>query len=239
MEKIFRLLDMASVWGAGLLLFALLRRWVDFEGALTGILILALLLPLSMFLHYFQPWDKPSLLLWVAMVLALVSSRYWLFLALYALSIANKFDAILAAGLPLFVNFGKYPIRRVVTQTAAAIVVGGMSAAVLMLLFPGGQESRDIFGYLSGNLHDALYLNVAHPPLLVYGTLTLLAAFAWREGDTEQRRLWLFGLALLIPHALFTNFQEVRAQFGALVCMIPLAVQGLRTGLGRGPQRTP
>ena len=42
-----------------------------------------------------------------------------------------------------------------------------------------------------------------------------------------MRRLWVFGLILLIPHILVTNFLEVRAQIGTMLCMLPLALRGV------------
>jgi hypothetical protein len=32
---------------------------------------------------------------------------------------------------------------------------------------------------------------------------------------------------LLIPHVLVTNFVEVRAQIGTMLCMLPLALRGV------------
>jgi hypothetical protein len=34
-------------------------------------------------------------------------------------------------------------------------------------------------------------------------------------------------LILLIPHVLITNFLEVRAQIGTMLCMLPLALKGV------------
>jgi hypothetical protein len=233
-QDLLRLIDIVCVVASCVLLFALLRRWYEFLGALSGVLLLGMLLPLSMFLHFFHPWDKPALLLWVAMVMASVSGKPTLFLVLLVVAITNKTDAGIAAGLPLFLQFGVQPRRRVLINTLVAVSVGCLTLALLVYVVPGALEPHDLFKQFKSNITDLLYHNVAYPPLLVYGTLSVFAIFAWRNGDSVPRRLWLFALASLLPHAMLTNFQEVRAQLGSAICMIPLAVAGLES-VGRRP----
>ena len=59
------------------------------------------------------------------------------------------------------------------------------------------------------------------------GLLLVLGLAGWKKATILMRRLWVFGLILLIPHALVTNFMEVRAQIGTMLCMLPLALRGV------------
>jgi hypothetical protein len=226
-SKAYRIIDLASVFFSAMLLFAMLRRWFDFANAFLGVLLLALVLPLTMFLHAFQPWDKPSLVLWLGMTMAVLSRRTWLFGALYVLAIVNKSDSVLAVGLWPFLHLDSRPTRTVTIQTIAFAALGAITLATLIMMLPNGQEPRDLLEQLHKNISDLISWNIAYPPLLVYGSFSAFGMLAWKSGDNPQRRLWLFALALLIPHAVFTNFQEVRAQMGAVVSMIPFAVLGL------------
>jgi hypothetical protein len=120
-------------------------------------------------------------------------------------------------------------------DSVLSIGVGCATVGLLLIIAPDGIEPHYLAQQFVKNMSDLRHWNVAYPPLLVYGTLSACALLVWRDGDSIPRRFWLFALASLVPHALLTNFQEVRAQLGSMVCMIPLAVAGLQS-VGRPVQ---
>jgi hypothetical protein len=226
-DFIYRAIDLAALSVALLSIHALLKRWYSPVEAILGLLLFCLLLPLTALDHYFHPWDRPMLLLWAVMILALVNKRIVLFAILFAISVIVKFDSIFAAGMILFLYARSDNWRRVTGTTLIVAGIGAMPLAALLILYPGGQEPIDLFRQVSRNISVAAELGIAYPPLLTHGLLLALGIAGWKSATTLLRRLWVFGLILLIPHALVTNFLEVRAQIGTMLCMLPLALRGV------------
>ena len=71
-------------------------------------------------------------------------------------------------------------------------------------------------------------LNVFYPPLLVFGPTLALALFGAPRGDRLMRAMALFGVLLLVPLFIATNFVEVRAQMPMFVLLLPAAIAGLQ-----------
>jgi hypothetical protein len=161
------------------------------------------------------------------MVLALVNKRIVLFALLFTISVIMKIDSILAVGMIFFVYAGPDNWRRATETTLIVAAVGVVPLAALLILFPGGQEPIDVVQQVSRNISAAAELGFAYPPLLTHGLLLALGIAGWKNGTMLMRRLWVFGLILLIPHVLITNFLEVRAQIGTMLCMLPLALKGV------------
>jgi hypothetical protein len=226
-DFIYRAIDLATLFVALLSIQALLKHWYSPVDAILGLLLFCLLLPLTALDHYFHPWDRPMLLLWAAMILALVNKRIVLFALLFTISVIMKIDSILAAGMIFFVYAGPDNWRRATGTTLIVAAVGVVPLAALLILFPGGQEPIDVVQQVSRNISAAAELGFAYPPLLTHGLLLALGIAGWKNGTMLMRRLWVFGLILLIPHVLITNFLEVRAQIGTMLCMLPLALKGV------------
>lgn len=231
-DFIYRTIDLVCLFVGLIFVYYLLTQWFSRPVALMGLLLFCTLLPFTMLDHYFHPWDRPMLLLWSSMIWATTQNRLVAFTLLYALAVVVKLDAILAVGMVWFarVRFDDW-IRP--TMIAAAIaVLGALVLGALVLLFPGGQEPIDIAAQLKRNFDVSMSRGAAYPPLLVHGSLFLLGLLGWKFAVSALKRLWLFGLVLLIPHLLLTNFVEVRAQVGTVLCMLPLAIYGLLSACG-------
>jgi hypothetical protein len=226
-DFIYRAIDLSTLFLALLSIQALLKYWYSPVEAILGLLLFCLLLPLTALDHYFHPWDRPMLLLWAAMILALVNKRVVLFAILFTISVIMKIDSILAVGMIFFLYAGRDNWRRAAGTTLIVAGIGAMPLAALLILYPGGQEPIDVFQQMSRNISVAAELGFAYPPLLTHGLLLALGVAGWKNATTLMRRLWVFGLILLIPHALITNFLEVRAQIGTMLCMLPLALKGV------------
>lgn len=227
LEFIYRLIDLVCVFALLLIVHAYLRHWFDELGATTGMLLLGALLPLSMFQHLFHPWDKPSILLWATMGLMLCKGWLAGFCIAYALSVVVKFDALTAAAMIWFAGVSRQTLVRPTVVSGAVLAMGLVIFEILLTYLPGGVGPRDVMDQLQRNYLQFRALGIAYPPLLVHGMLGVFGLLAWRSGDLLARRLWLCGLAVLLPHLLFTNFAEVRAQFGTVICMLPLALCAL------------
>jgi hypothetical protein len=224
---VYRAIDLAAVFVALLTVHALLKHWYSPAEAVLGLSLFCLLLPLTALNHYFHPWDRPMLLFWAAMILALVNERVVIFTVLYTISVIVKFDSILAAGMILFLYAGTDTWWRATRTTLIVAAIGAAALTVLLILYPGGQEPIDMLKQISKNISAATDLGFAYPPFLTHGLLLALGIVGWKSAPITMRRLCVFGLLLLIPHMLFTNFLEVRAQIGTMLCMLPLALHGV------------
>jgi hypothetical protein len=227
LEQAYQIIDLACTFFGILFIFGLLSIWFDFQAAILGVLLLGTIFPMTMFLHTFQPWDKPTFALWVGLVYFAVRDQRLMFLLFIVAATAVKYDSVLAAGLPAFLAFRKVPLR---TAISRSLFPAAWAALVLLLLIwsaPGGMEPRPLAGQLLRNIADFRSLTVSYPPFIVHGTLAFLGLLALRRGDSTITRLWTFGLAMLPVHIVFTNVLEVRAQMGIVVCMLPLAVMGV------------
>lgn len=226
-DFVYRLVDLVCLFAALVFTYYSLQRWFEPLSALAGVLVVCTLLPLTMLDHYFHPWDRPILVLWAAMIWCLTRERLLAFLCVYLLAVVVKLDSLMGVGMIWFAYVRREDWLRPTLITAGIGSAGLLVLGGLLLLLPGGQEPIDIGQQLARNGEVATSLGVTYPPLLVYGLLTLLGLLGWSSGEATQRRLFVFGLVMLIPHVLFTNFVEVRAQVGSMLCLLPLATQGL------------
>lgn len=226
-DSVYRLIDLASLFAALVLIYYGLKSWFPPGHSLVGLLVVCALLPLTMLDHHFHPWDRPMLFLWSAMICAAARNRLIAFTLLYAMAIMVKLDAVMAVGMVWFIKVKTDDWRRPTLETAAIGIVGALTLGALVALFPGGQEPFDIAKQVSHNFEIAREQGIAYPPLLAHGLMFALGLIAWKSAGDMSKRLWLFGLVMLIPHLLVTNFVEVRAQVGTILCMLPLALRGL------------
>jgi hypothetical protein len=226
-DFIYRAIDLLALFAALVCIQALLKHWYSPVEAILGLLLFCLLLPLTALDHYFHPWDRPMLFLWAAMILASVNKRVVLFAIFLTISVIVKLDSILAVGMILFLYARTGNWRQATGTTLIVAAIGAVPLAALLILYPGGQEPIDVLQQVSKNVSVAAELGFAYPPLLTHGLFLMLGIAGWGKATILMRRLWVFGLILLIPHALATNFMEVRAQIGTMLCMLPLALRGV------------
>jgi hypothetical protein len=228
-DHVYRAMDLLCLFGGLMLMFFLLRTWYAPLPAVAGLLMFCTLLPLTMLDHYFHPWDRPMLLLWGGMLLALCQGRLFLFTLIYVVAIVVKFDSAMAAGMVWFTSVHRESWRRPTLITAGIAAIGAVVLGFLVNAYPGGQEPIDIAAQFRNNIQAAVSAGIAYRPLLAHGLLFALGLLGWASADSMMKRLWLFGLAMLVPHLMFTNFIEVRAQVGTVLCMLPLALHAVTT----------
>jgi hypothetical protein len=235
----YRLLDSIFLFLVLVGLYFYLRLWAPDAYCVIGVLYFATCVPLTYFLYYFHPWDKPQLLLWLILLYLTRERRFLPLLACLMLSIVVKFDTILLPGLYLIVHFTREDWKRVVLETACLAAAASAVYLGLGWLFPApGDPSRFTFASALSAIHSNLWklaaMNVKYPPLLVH-TIPLILATTWVW--KRERFVWcsvLFAVGMLGMWFLFSNFEEVRAEMAAPILLLPAAVMTLRDLLERG-----
>lgn len=224
----YRLIDTVALFAALLLLFAHLRQSAPPAYALLGLLYTAAVLPLTYFFSYFHPYDRVSLLVWIALLMLLRSGRLVAFTVLLAASVPVKHDTILLPGLYFLSNVNRDNWPRVIRNTALMFAVSFGTWIALRLLLPGGYEERQLIVQMWRNLDAVRATLPAYPPLLCFSVPVILALIGLRWSDRFARASVAFGFLLLVPLVVLTNFIEVRAEMFVLVLMMPSALTALR-----------
>jgi len=91
--------DTVCLFASLLLLFAYLKRWVPVSYAVIGILMYGAMLPLTYLFHQFQPWDRPSIVLWILLLMLIRAGPIWVIAPVLAVSAGIKYDTVLLPGL--------------------------------------------------------------------------------------------------------------------------------------------
>lgn len=233
------LIDSAALFASILALFVLLRLWVPPPLALAGVLYVCLVLPLTYALHYFHPWDRLSFLVWIGLVYLLRTHRLAVFGVLLVIGVLVKYDVVLVPGLYFLANVRKDNAIRV---GVVALLLFGLSFGIYLGLraqFGGGTEGPHLADQITRNLSDIRAFHIWYPPLLAFALPVSLAALGVREADRFARAAALFGVLLVIPLFLGSNFAEVRTEMPILLLLLPCALLGLARVLpGPSPQQS-
>jgi hypothetical protein len=223
----YRIIETCALLVCCVLLFAFLDARAGPAFALGGLLFFGCVLPLTYFSHYFHPWDKPSLVAWLAALIC-THRRKWTYLgAVLAIGMLIKYDIIL---FPLFVLFAEFrrPHWRASVVTAAALFAVTVSVYVLLRwIFPGGFEPRDWISQVARNLSDIRHYGLSYPPHIGLGFPAALAVFGYSSGDRFARAGVRLCLVLAIILFFQANFVEIRAEGPLLVLLLPAAAFGL------------
>jgi len=227
-QKIYKSLDTIALFAALLLLFAYLRMTSKPSFALVGLLYVAAILPLTYFYGYFHPWDRASLVCWVALLMLLRRERLVAFAVLLAVSIPIKYDTILLPGLYFLAKITRHTWPQVVVRSALLFALSFGIWMGMRLLLPGGFEERHLMAQLLSNLRDFQSTSYGYPPLLGLALPILLALGGIQWSDRFSRASVVFGLLLLVPFFTRSNFIEIRAQIPVILLMLPSALMALR-----------
>lgn len=193
-------------------LFAYLRQWVPDLFALLGVMFAGVVLPLTYLMHYFHPWDRVQLCLWLLILHTLRQRRPILLAGELCVSLLVKFDTLFVPLLYAMVHLTRENWRRVVPEAAVLLAVAagiyvGLDGALNVL---ASQERFDLesnFGRLYENLKAFNRLALSHPPLLMHGLLLLLAAVRLRT----RERFLVAGVAFArVMTALWYTFSGLR-----------------------------
>ena len=216
-------------------IFFYLRNWVDEEYCLIGILYTAVVFVMTYHFHYFHPWDRISLLSWILLIYLIRERRTVLFAVLLAFFVTIKYDVKVAPFLYFLYNYSKLDRRKTIFITILLFFISFGMDELLMLLFPMvdvqypfTESIISIKNQIAINYRHFKQLHFAYPPLLMFLIPCLLAPAYWDKKDKFTKSSVLFAFLLFIPHSLFANFREVRAETMILVLLLPSALLSLK-----------
>jgi hypothetical protein len=221
-------LETFFLWCTFPLLYLIFRWWFPPAWSLVGLLFYTAVLPHTYFFYHFHPWDRPSLFLWLALVMLLRANRLFLMAVVLAIAVVVKYDVVLFPGLYWLARVDRKNWRAVTGWTVVLFAVSFGTYYALRWAIPGGFAERHVGEQIITNLASMRQLYVFYPPLLVFGPTFVLAFVGARHGDRLMRAMALFGVLLLVPLFLAANFNEVRAQMPMFVLLLPAAIAGLR-----------
>jgi hypothetical protein len=227
-----RLIAVVSLFLSLLLLPIFLLRWFDPAAATVGQLWFILLQPLAYQFHYFHPWDRPSLLMWMV-GLFLVRDRRPVLTAMWILlAIPVKYDIAALPGLYLLAFTRKSNVLRPAVEALFLFMVAFAGYWLLVRTF-GYSEQRPLMELAETNLRHLSQWTLYHPIILANGVLFLGGVLGWRHRgedrgpDRFMLASFIFGLGLLAVFFVQTNFHEYRAQTMVTVLLLPLALWSL------------
>jgi len=232
LNKIYMIVDTLCIFAIIIALFAYLQKWFDNLYCLVGVLYFCCILPLTYFLHYFHPWDRLSLLVWIFLLYLIREGKTLIFAIVLAISITIKFDTVLLPGLYFLYKVSRENWQKTFLSTVGLFIISFGTYYLLLRMFPGESESG--FGYgqvlsqITKNFRYMAALNIRYPPLLGFGILGLLAVLGLPSKDKYVLACVVFGFGLVIPWFLFSNFQEIRAEMAFLVLLLPSSLMSLQ-----------
>src|SRR5229473_3185856 len=204
--KIYELIDTLALFFSFLLLFVYLRHTSPAVYALSGLLYVAAILPLTYFHVFFAPWDRVSLICWIALIMLLRSQHLIAFTVLLAISITIKFDTIVLPGLYFLANVELGNWKRIALRSAAMFAVAFAVFIGLRIILPGGFGDRTVVTQVLMNLRGFRSTPVSYPPLLVFVVPLILVFMGLRSSDHFSRISACFGALLFAPFFLATMF---------------------------------
>jgi hypothetical protein len=235
--KVYKLLDTVFLFTAMLALFFYLRRWVPDHLCVIGLLYVAAILPLTYFQHYFHPWDRIQLSIWILLLYLVRERRFWLLALGLAVSIFVKNDTILLPGLYFVVYISRDHWRRVSLESVALFLISfgiyfALSVTRPAPLDPPSFEVGHAIRQIQTNIDELVQLNLRHPILIAFTVPVFLALVGIRS---RERFVWssvLFAFALSVIWFTWSNYAEIRAQMVLLVLVLPAALLTLQDRIG-------
>lgn len=229
--------ETVSVFLCCLLLFVLIDRYAGPLFGLVALLYYASVLPLTYFLHYFHPWDKPSLATWIAAMYCVLRERWVLLGVSLTLGMVIKFDIVVFPLFVLLVEYRRHGWRQAWPRAAVFLALTVVLYVVLQRQFPGGTEPRPVVDIVVHNLRDFKSYALKYPPLLGLGVVAVMAALGYRAGDGFARAGVEVAAVVALILFIQTFFIEFRAEGPLLVLLLPAAVVSLRQQLGAPTER--
>lgn len=226
--KVYKIIDIGFIFLTLLMLYAFLGR--DFEPVyrVVGLLYVGCVLPLTYTLHYFHPWDRPGTFLWLAAMWATVNDRFVTLAVIIVIAVTVKFDAVVLPTLYFLARISRGHWRRVSVRTALLFAAAFGTFIALSLAYPGGFMQWNAAATVSNNLRELVRMNVHHPAALAFAVPVALALAGVRDAGRFARAAAAVAGGLLLFQFVTVNFNEFRAQMGAMLLLLPAALFGLR-----------
>ena len=230
LRQTYLIIDTLALFASLLVLYGFLTLVAPPALALYGWLYFCLTLPLTYALFVFHPWDRLSVLFWLAALYCLRAERLLAFAGMLVAGMLVKYDMVLLPGLYFLASVRRDNVRRVTLITAALSLLALGTYVFLSLQFGDGIGPRDqVWRQVSRNLAYFASEVFVYPPLLAFAVPLGLAALGWSTADRFARAAVAFAGVQAVLLFLITNFQEVRAEVPVLILLLPAALAGLRT----------
>ncbi len=239
LHRVYFVLDTASLFAALILLYGFLAMGGATSLALGGLLFTGALLPLTYHFHYFHPWDRASLVLWLVSLILIRKRAFLALMFLLPLAVIVKFDIVLVPILYFASVVTQTNWKRRLGETIGLLAISFATYAVLRILVPGGFEPHDIVAQVSRNLSVAMALGLRYPPLLAFGLPLALGMIGLRRCDRFEVAAFGFAIFQMSVLVLLTNFVEVRAELPVLIMMLPASLKGLKLVIEQASPRIP
>jgi len=231
-RKLYILLDMGALLAALLVLFAFLRTTFEAPYCLIAILFFGSILPMTYAFHFYHPWDRLGLLLWVLTIWAMRDDRLILSGMLLVIAILNKHDALVLPALYFMGHISVAHWRRTFIRAGTLFLLAVLTFALLKYYLPSEAGGKSIVDQLIRNLDKVISMNITYPPLLGFSIPIFLMLYGWRNANQFTKASCLLALMTLLgPLLLLSNFHELRAEMGVMVLLIPAALLGLKNWL--------
>jgi hypothetical protein len=234
----YQFIEFASVMLALAVLFGLLRRTLTLPMALIGCLYVSALLPLSYFMHYFHPWDKTSLALWLTAVVLLLADRVFTASLIIALAVVVKFDVVVIPMLYVLLFARAMHWRRFLPRLALLCGAAVIPFTALLMLRPAAEEPRDLVEQFTQNAQTFVDKWYMYPPLIGLALPMIMGAIGFRRASHDERALYVFAITIAAILFVTTNFIEIRAEFVPMALSLPCAAHGLDRFFDREPAGT-
>jgi hypothetical protein len=238
----YRILETLGLFACCVFLFLFLSTRSGPHYALIGVLYFGAILPLTYFLHFFHPWDRPSLMFWILALWFIRSRRLSLFLPVLVLGMLVKHDMLFLPVLIFLVEASPANWKKPgLVSLSLLVLTVGLMVGLRLLVSDGadyGFSLARVMDQISGNLDTMRALNLSYPPFLALGLPIALAVYGFSRADRFSRASVLF--FCLQGGILFarSNFVEVRAEMPLLMLLLPAALVGLQRVFQEVPSET-
>ena len=239
LHRVYFVLDSASLFAALVLLYWFLAMGGEVSLALGGLVFAGALLPLTYHFHYFHPWDRESLVLWLLSLILIRKRALLPLMFLLPLAVIVKFDILLVPILYFASVVTRTNWKRRLGETIGFLTIALATYVALRILIPGGFEPHDMFAQVSRNLSVAIELGLRYPPLLAFGLPLALGMIGLSRCDRFEVAAFGFAIFQMGVLVLLTNFVEVRAELPVLILMLPASLKGLKLLIERAGPSTP
>jgi hypothetical protein len=238
LRRVYWAIETAGLLVCCCLLFALMMRCTGAEVALAGLLYFGSVLPLTYLFHYFHPWDRPALAMWLAALICTHQRRWALLAGVLAIGMLVKYDIIIFPAFVLLVEVPRVGWRRGFLRATPFLALTLTLYLALKWAIPGGFEPRPWWAMILHNFDDMRTLPFAYPPALGLLLPVTLALVGYSRSDNFARAGVLTGALYSAILFLQVNFRELRGEMAVLALVMPAAAVGVRRLLGTDAVRS-
>jgi hypothetical protein len=225
--RVYKWIDNISLFIALLLLYALLGAYVPPSYRALGVLYLASILPLTYQSGVLHPWDRPSTMTWLFVLLALERMYLLAFTWLLAAGLVGH-DSSLVHRLRLVRTDSSVRLTRIMIEAAVMIAFAMLAYMLLESLVPTRRDGPGMMVQLDRNFDQLRHFGAAYPPIFMFVIPACFAAIGWRGSDRRARAGVVLSLLGIVMLFFVSDVSDVRGKIPLLVLLLPCALYGAR-----------